>query len=1053
MSLASQRCPTWEDVDTVVAHELKTHECVMKLKTSERRLFAFVAIYSYIYGFMTTRNDRNSYEWCPGSAAKNLLSGVAGIIRVMQKRVKRYEAALDRLSVDRIKNRFADFGTELLASRHIEITDPDKRIWQRLYEKGITPDKVVSSYEKVKHLLPNEAIANYEHRTGPIPASMMLLHDNRAETACRNNCYIAPTEMERLTKMSARAFYDKYIRSDIMVAKSNKLSETFSEQFEVLPGTCMRVPRRLERYFNAEMGHAAKNGSRFPSNHIRCLVFAYSVSEIFGSAFMGAQVYLKGFSASAFEACRSGDVSESSYSRLKDLLKNRKLLTPVAAEKEEDSTNANVFPRVMKNVEAPQARHDIRSVLAKTSRYSPDRKEKMAVAMMRSPVAEHEREGTMATWLGLMISKQLGRRVCPLYALLLLINWAAHQQQKQLLYQKPGSGSMDANKSFRYNNDIEECLKRISTSIGLTFSNDWGIVMPVVGFGSGMTRTKMRQYAIHVIRNYVQALMKSGRVVKEPHTPPSKGCTLENIVAGFFKNNGILKNGAGSKDNASDAEKEAVDSMMGQEFVPCEERRKVHEEEYTRALMTRLRLKFRFGVCGYQHPLTAKSDKRTLVMSQLLKHRLIYTQRETAAALNWNRMVQFLFPHHASLPGVPKPRVPEDQKGLREEQQPRKEENVYQHQLRDYCGPYAKFATARLTGLNRAFIESASTALRRALPCERVLDDVCIKFNADMLTLGKKPDTILRTKAGLIIGEHAKRALEMAHHIAGNYEECRKVNSTHVSDIATQLDVGEMAISLAQRCVTAKEHANEYNTGRPFLPSTGRFEPIPLFGIDNPIFPAKNSYKDETATRCNDPESSFWLKETKDVLADGLVSRGILSLPKLSKSDNHNTILSSKDNHCMAFLKRLRRVNKKELASDKPRKTDPTPWSSKNTGQSGRSSTEFSPNSIIVISMEPEENQDETKKESSESAVNSADGEYYFHVGGENDIFLAGVETQRAMAQNDILYPESNVTTINGETVDMMLAPDISPMYRHGGKPAVITLKHSTCNKPKTVIK
>ena len=80
-----QRGPTWEDVDSVVAHDLQTHEYEMKWKTSQRRLFAFVAIYSYIYDFLTVRHGPHSYEWCPGSAVKNLLSGVAGIIRVMQK--------------------------------------------------------------------------------------------------------------------------------------------------------------------------------------------------------------------------------------------------------------------------------------------------------------------------------------------------------------------------------------------------------------------------------------------------------------------------------------------------------------------------------------------------------------------------------------------------------------------------------------------------------------------------------------------------------------------------------------------------------------------------------------------------------------------------------------------------------------------------------------------------------------------------------------------------------------------------------------------------------
>lgn len=46
---------TWEIIDRVVEHELKTHKCVMRLKTSSRRLFAFVAVYTFIHRQLTNR--------------------------------------------------------------------------------------------------------------------------------------------------------------------------------------------------------------------------------------------------------------------------------------------------------------------------------------------------------------------------------------------------------------------------------------------------------------------------------------------------------------------------------------------------------------------------------------------------------------------------------------------------------------------------------------------------------------------------------------------------------------------------------------------------------------------------------------------------------------------------------------------------------------------------------------------------------------------------------------------------------------------------------------
>ncbi|AUO15219.1 WSSV456 [White spot syndrome virus] len=43
----------------------------------------------------------------------------------------------------------------------------------------------------------------------------------------------------------------------------------FSENFEILPDINIKVPRRLERYFNVETNYSLEHNFRFPSNHIR----------------------------------------------------------------------------------------------------------------------------------------------------------------------------------------------------------------------------------------------------------------------------------------------------------------------------------------------------------------------------------------------------------------------------------------------------------------------------------------------------------------------------------------------------------------------------------------------------------------------------------------------------------------------------------------------------------------------------------------------------------------------------------------------------------------
>ena len=958
---------TWEIVDRVVKHELKTFKCVMRLKTSSRRLFAFVAIYSFLHRQLTNRSSRDSDEWCSTSATRNLLQGVAKIIGVLESRVRHFRDQLDELYMKRVRENHVAIDSHIVMSRLTEILDPDKKIWKRMYEANIAPEKVVKEYEKVKHLLPNEAIANYELKTG-----VVIEHEKTVNVAVN------------YSSISSVDFYEMYIRSDIVVAKSNTLSEMFNESFEIFPNTIIRVPRRIERYFNTEMVSAIKNNIRFPSNYIRGMVLAYSLGKMFGGAFSAMQIYIMGFSNSASIAC-GNRVLETSFSKLKASLKSSKLFNITSCQR---SNTPSTFPGA--SLVHFTKNQDARKTIVDSVKYVPDRKDKAAVAVMRSTVAEHEPDGYMAVWLALAISRLLGRKITPGYAILFLVNWAAKQYQED-------------------NKAAEDYLKHLSTSIGTTFDKKYGLVVPVVGFGSGMTNIKLRNYAIHAINNFVRKLLKSGTITPDTKCEKLSDMTLEQLSARLFENNDVIKN-SGKKENGAST----LSSIKGEEFSPNEKRRLIHKEEYNKALNPRLKLRFRFGVCGYQHPLSASGNKQALVTQQLLKHRQIYAQRETAAATNWDRLLQFLFPRKTVL-----------------------------HQP-EVVGPYTSFAMSHLLNLNRSFVEIAQTALKNAIPCERVLDDINIKFNADVLTLGNKPDSFLRTKAGLVIGEHARQALELAFHTLCQYEECRRVSNIHPSEISLDSAVGKLAVDLAHGCVIAREHQHRYSELQPFIPSENssedvsdkRFQPIPLYGIEDPIFPPKNSYIDKTATRCNDYDSEFWLDENNENLVEALCSRGILSLPVLLKNRNMDILRSN--SKCIKFFRDIRTINHKDLASDKPRKYDPTPWSSKNTGQSGRNTTEFSPNSVIVLSLDDDADEEENDTYREEN-IRGINGET-FTVGGVNNVFLAVVETQRNMAQNDIVYPYCMKKEDGG---NMIQAPDISPIYRHGGKPAVITLKHS----------
>lgn len=990
---------TWEFVDRVIRHEKLMQRTDMRLKTSSRRLFSFISIYSFLQDFFTARDGVNSDEWCTQSALYHMLDGVASIISCFRKRIDYYNKKMERLACTSIREGYFLVDVKTIESRHVELLDPDKKIWQRLYAEKIAPEKVVDAYNEVSKLLPDEAMANYNYRTGLVHLSDTL-----------KNAKKPPTDLT----MTDFDFYEKYIRSDIVLGKSNKLSGMFSENFEILPDINIKVPRRLERYFNVETNYSLEHNFRFPSNHIRGLIFAYFIGNIFGGAFSCVQLYLLGFTLSAASACRE-NVLDTPFSKLKQYIKNDNKTKNSSSN--EDNDGEEYYPCELQYARInSNDKNACRKSIVKAVKFVADRVEKASVTMMRTPIAEHESDGYMADWLSLQISKLLGRKVSASYALLFIVNWVAHKYKQ--------SFTNDVNGSEKY----EILLKKLTVACGLTYNHKCGMVVPVIGFGSGMTNRKLRQYAVHCIENVIGSFISSGKRKKDIHEDPKKleEMSLMQLSARLFKNNDVMKRGQDGKvtfaneDNVQDF----LEELKTKEFVPNERRRKIHEEEYTKSLHTNLKMTFRFGVCGFQHPLPASSDKPTQVSLQLLKQRQTFVQRETAAAVNWTRLLQFLFPSDE------------------------RDNKRHQNSL-----PWNRLGS----NLNRHFISLASKFIKRSVHCERVVNDIISKFNADILPLGKDPDHFLMTKAGLVIEDHARENIDNAmYSLCGGFNN----QTTEQKLNSIRLHISAEALKNARNCVLATTFSKSYNEDRPFLPRTdeAKFVPIPLFGVE-PLHPLLNSFIDNTANKCNDSVSDFWLEESDDIFKEALVSHTILT-----DSSVYSTLVGEDEDYCdnnksgkrigntlvCTLYDMMGRANYNGLHSDKPRKHDPTPWSSKNTGQSGRSTTDFSPNSVIVLldtenvadDYEDEEEDYEALKQSERDNVITLNNGTQFTVTGQRDIFLAAVETQRTLSQTDVTFPRRKTRMASGKT--FIRAPDISPVFRHGGKLSVLSLKHTT---------
>ena len=367
-------------------------------------------------------------------------------------------------------------------------------------------------------------------------------------------------------------------------------------------------------------------------------------------------------------------------------------------------------------------------------------------------------------------------------------------------------------------------------------------------------------------------------------------------------------------------------------------------------------------------------------MLQLLKERLIYTQREVAAAIGWSRLLQFFLTND-------------------------KKQSKYDiHDVKN-----------KLYSLNRRYIEHFSTTMRNNVACERLIEDLNVKFNSDMLPLGRKPDSFIRTKAGLVVMEHAKKVLTELYLRENSYPEYKRL-----------IKIPQYMIDAATKCVTGVDYTQEYHIDEPFCKRDEEcFEPIPMFGVKDLLFVKPDKYIfDNTALKSFQAKSVFRIKRDDVNFTEANVARGVISHAQLMNNIDSAKVLFSGKNNCKSVFKGMRDIYEKSLMSEGPRNMDDhTPWSSKNTGQSGRNTTEFNVNSVMLVVQYDDEN-GETR-----------DLDNY-----ENDVFLSMVDSQRTIAQNDIMYPNIVQLSENDPT-EMIEAPDFSPIYRHGNKTVAISLK------------
>ena len=558
---------TWEEVDEILFNELKAQKLSLQLKTTERRMFALIAINSYLFDTLT-----NHMQWCISSALV-FTARFTPKIDELKERAQRMKHELDEYQhkvasspYDRTKI------NDLMLKRHQELTDPDKKIWSRLRKGGLVQRYVETEYNKARRQqrLPlNEAAFNYNVRRGQIAEQSYCITE------------------ENLNNFQ---FFEKYMRSDESLAPSNKLSERYNVPYEVLPNIIIKVPRRIERYINGEIEFMTKATI---SNYTRGLVLSYMVGKMFGCAYLTSQVYMKTFADSVVKQSSFFQVKERqnmtlSYSKIKLMLKSAKRRDAAKA-----ASTDNIMMTFPASHLAPMDRIpscEIREFIMKASEYSPSRMDKLAVMLMRSPLAEQAINGPIAEWFTINMSLLVGRKLDPQYALLLLVNWAMTNTERGL-------------------------LKRIINTFHIFFHHPSGLAIPNIGFGTGMTKQRLRAFAQRLITQFVAPLVvKGSRNIVKPESKTHvevkdysellrmvKGnpeCKTANensdlviMSSGLFTNNDVYNKPSSTEDKTNshccDCKCHGVDrNLIGLTFEPSEKRRKIYEEEYSKMLMS-----------------------------------------------------------------------------------------------------------------------------------------------------------------------------------------------------------------------------------------------------------------------------------------------------------------------------------------------------------------------------------------------------------------------------------------------------------------------------------
>lgn len=912
---------TWSDVDKTIEHYITHHKFNTNISHNERRQTALITALNYLYeNYQSCIDDENNN--------KDIINCkiVAKAIRKCGKRMFRYINSLVREHTEMVekKKNFCsknqkycfDDVTEKMYDRFMEHTDPEMEIWRRLQKEDCVNRDIEIEMKRVQHLLPKRIPIYNDKRTGFIATSI----NNTIAGNSKPNSEIRDKYWEDDTAM-------RLCCDDISI-ECNEISKLFCKSLVYDRNRRIKIPQYLKPLHVQCVEHAC-----FPNNCFKLLVMLYNLF----SPVAGSYIAIQCFVSSIKKALALAAKNKKTIVQATSILESLSGKTPLSLSSVVVAERLNIFGSIVD--EPLQIKNTKSNKLDGVATVILQKNERCILFMLCGKIAEMDTNHPYLQLLTSCFSHVLGRSVTPNYILILLLNYI-YKKSDNPIYHKH--------------------LSVLSFKVGLCVNN--GVLVPLCGFGSGITERKFRRLAcrfvkiighnyydidktniLHLIKDDIEAataeelLPSSSQLSLKEDTSciidESKEKRIAGIIENFFEGLSISEPNEVEEEqqqqyNESQKEEEKkeednssgeidkrqcgcschiVEDLKGKIIHPCKRRREIKEEIYERSLNLKPSLSLTFGVCGYKYLLNNISNARLdhLVQRQKLKERKTFIERESASKTSWYNLIQYMFRENS------------DGKII----------------LSDMC-------RRRVCRISKFMVQ-----------CEYLSDiirNLEFKFNSSLLPLGYKENIFMRLKSGIDIAVHAANCWRQVCLHRGWIDEAASGDAPP-----------DWTLMYARKCYEKHDAKSaESERDRPFIEQWQRRRQqqhhhdeklqcqFPYRGVDpiigNEIFFKSKTFQDSLT-------GAFWAECSYDSLVDALRMKKLVSendkhlagLESLAKSTNYSNIFE-KLVWKMKYKYDRDTLNVRE-------KNDISRWSRKNSGIHGKKSIEFDVNSLIVI--------------------------------------------------------------------------------------------------------